>query len=214
MFWRGLTTAPPVISSNWTGVIFGAVVSALKELNTLRQSDWKLKWRELGWSVLIGIVAWMALAVINGVHLAYSDQAKLTTENQSLRVENARLKRHLKAEADVRSALRKAIQTRLSVFIDEGRGLREEWRKKLLSQPKEAQRKSATAVESWHVRVESYLKSLPNSNVYVSRFNVPQPGIGDFPIGINYDVDDQWNLLLNSLIRLNEFISDPNLGNP
>jgi hypothetical protein len=64
---------PPVVSSNWTGVIFGTVVSAVKELNNLRQNHWKIKVSELGWSVLIGVCAWIALAMVNATYLVYAD---------------------------------------------------------------------------------------------------------------------------------------------
>jgi hypothetical protein len=106
-----------------------------------------------------------------------------------------------------------AIQNKLSAFLNEGTGLREEWKKRLLDPSKDLQLLSAASVKSWHARVEAYLKAIPKGNVYVSRFNVSQAG-RDYPLGINYNVDDEWNLLLSDLNRLNEFIADTSLGSP
>jgi hypothetical protein len=79
MFWRGLTTAPPVISSNWAGVLFGSIVFAVKELNSLRQNHWRFKGTELLWSVVIGFFAWIALATVNTVYIAYKDHMELSS---------------------------------------------------------------------------------------------------------------------------------------
>ena len=77
MFWRGLTTAPPIISNNWTGVVFGVIVSAVREIRVLRQNHWKVKGTELLWSVAIGAFAWIGLAILNGLHIAYVDHVGL-----------------------------------------------------------------------------------------------------------------------------------------
>jgi hypothetical protein len=88
MFWRGLTTAPPIISNNWSGVAFAVVVFCMNELNNVRRHGWpttKRAWvGDMASSAGVVIVAWIGLAVLNSIYLVSEDHRNRVVENQIL----------------------------------------------------------------------------------------------------------------------------------
>jgi len=108
-------------------------------------------------------------------------------------------------------AIRRSIQSKIAAFIKTGNDLRGEWTKRL-GGAEQVQRQSAIAISGWHKSVEDYLTTIPRADVYVARFQSRLRPSGSYPMGINVNVGGNWDLLLTDLVRLNEFLVDPDLG--
>jgi hypothetical protein len=132
-----------------------------------------------------------------------------TGEKQKLRDENARLKREL----NHRNAVQRTIQDKLGEFTSQGTALRDEWSKRL-GTTAEVQRAYANDVKMWHESVEGYLKTIPRGNLYLTKSRNRTPSTGSYPVGINVDIAGWWDVAGSDLYRLNEFLDDPNLGQP
>jgi hypothetical protein len=108
---------------------------------------------------------------------------------------------------------KREVQHRLSEYINSGLFLQGEWNKRL-GGTEDVQRQSALDIQNWNKAVENYLKTIPRGEIYVVRFRNPARSGGTYPVGINVNLAGTYDLLLSDLARLNEFITDPNLGKP
>lgn len=133
---------------------------------------------------------------------------KDAAEEDRLRAENAELKAQLDDRAN-----RSRIQKQLGVYVDKGLALKNNWAK-VLGQDENAQRPCAIAIEKWHKDVEGYLGTIPQGQTYLTRFRIQARSTGVFPVGINFNLSGAWERLDSDLSRLNEFITDPDLGKP
>jgi hypothetical protein len=108
---------------------------------------------------------------------------------------------------------RSAIQRRIAEFINSGITLRDEWVKVIPGTP-ELQHAKALAIGGWHKAVEDYLKSIPRGDIYLARFRNQVRPSSSYPVGISFDYAGSWDVLMSDLARLNEFLQDPELGEP
>jgi hypothetical protein len=132
-----------------------------------------------------------------------------TAEENRLRNEVEQLSAQLKARTD----LQHSIQDKLNAFVQQGLDLRKTWISRL-NGPEAVQRQSAEAVQKWHQDVENYLRTIPRGSIWLGRFRNQESGLTGYPIGMNMNLSGWWSVLLSDLSRLNEFITDPDLGKP
>jgi hypothetical protein len=105
------------------------------------------------------------------------------------------------------------ITTKLGKLIEKGNSLRDTWSQHL-GGPEEVQRQSVLAIQGWHKEVEDYLNAIPKGSIYLARFHNRLAASGAYPTGINMNMAGYWDLLQSDLTRLNEFLTDPDLGTP
>jgi hypothetical protein len=181
------------VVNNWAGYATGGLIVASLALRQWLQPDWKASKKS-------GILL-VSVSLFLATFQAWKDQ--------HARADNAEAK-VLQLQQYPDPIIRKA----LGELVDEGQEIKREWDSHFRREPMESQLKSASQVQPWHDKVEAYLKTLPNGDSYLRRFKVSPGGNGTWPLGINYEAADQYNLLVNDLNRLSDFIADPNLGKP
>jgi hypothetical protein len=103
------------------------------------------------------------------------------------------------------------ISKHLSDFITEGVQLRNKWQEHL-GQPEQVQKQDANGVQLWHRKIESYLKTIPQGDVYIARFQGSVRTSGSYPVGINVNLAGLWDSLMSDIAKLNEFIKEADLG--
>jgi hypothetical protein len=109
---------------------------------------------------------------------------------------------------------KRKIQSRLSQLINDGIARRSAWQA-VLGKSEDIQRRQADDVQQWHKKVENYLRTIPRGDVYLARLNgATRTGFGGYPMGINLNVAGTYDLLISDLAVLNQFIADPELGDP
>ena len=136
-------------------------------------------------------------------------------EEDRLRSENKRLQTLLdtrKTDEAIQARAR-GIQQKLSGFIQTGIALRSEWLQRM-GQSAESQRQEVGRIQAWQKSVEDYLKTIPRGDVYAIRFQNQTRGMVGYPEGINVTLAGWWDMLSSDLSRLNEFLTDPDLGKP
>lgn len=116
-------------------------------------------------------------------------------------------------ESEKTEGKRREISNHLGQFITEGVQLRNNWQAHL-GQAEQVQRQDANAVQLWHKKIESYLKTIPRGDVYVARFQGSVRTSGSYPMGINVNLGGLWDSLMSDIAKLNEFIMDADLGKP
>ncbi len=109
--------------------------------------------------------------------------------------------------------VKRGIQEKLGAFVAQGVAIREGWLKVVVG-PEDAQRQSAIAVQKWHTDVANYLHTIPRGTIYLVRFQNQLRPSGSYPIGMNMNVGGNWDLLMSDLARLNEILTDSDLGSP
>lgn len=109
---------------------------------------------------------------------------------------------------------RREIQEyKLARLIREGIVLKSKW-SQVMMQPEEIQRVDSSQVRAWHAEIEAYLRTLPRGDIYLAKLNSRTRTDFGYPIGINMNVAGNWDQLILDLASLNEFMKDPDFGNP
>jgi hypothetical protein len=108
---------------------------------------------------------------------------------------------------------RQKVQAQVANLMNEGKTLRDAWEARL-RKPNGGQGQIASEVQRWHERTAEYLKTIPRGNVYLARFQTSPRPSGAYPVGIEVRLAGIWDILLGNLSRLNEFMTDPDLGRP
>ena len=110
--------------------------------------------------------------------------------------------------------LKREIQSKLSLFMTKGEAIRDAW-KAAMGKPGESQLPHANKARQWHTALEDYLRKIPRGDIYVARLNsAPRAGFGGYPMGHDPKVNDTWDLLISDLAVLEQFMKDPELGEP
>jgi hypothetical protein len=107
------------------------------------------------------------------------------------------------------------IRDHLSKLITHGTEIRNRW-KVLIEQFKaeSEQQEYEGAVQKWHLEIVSYLKTIPRGDNYLARFQAGSRETDSYPPGIYQNHIGTWDILMSDLTKLNEFITDPDLGRP
>jgi hypothetical protein len=108
---------------------------------------------------------------------------------------------------------KREIQRKLARLMNEGIILRSRWMN-VMGRPEADQRAVAIDVPYWHGKIESYIRTLPRSDVYLVRLNSAHRGEFGYPMGINANVGGNWDTLIVDLSSLKELMDDPEFGKP
>jgi hypothetical protein len=108
---------------------------------------------------------------------------------------------------------KRIIQSVLSDYITKGSKIRDDWKKAMVQH--ENQEPHASKAQKWHTELESYLRTTPRGRDYIVRLNAAmKTGSGGWPMGIDYKVSEDFDRLASDLAMLENFMTDPQLGEP
>jgi hypothetical protein len=109
---------------------------------------------------------------------------------------------------------KREIQSKLSQLMKHGEEIRDGW-KAIMQKPTANQVEHADEARQWHSQIEHYLSTIPRGNAYIAKLNgTTRTGFGGWPLGLNQGVSETYDLLISDLAALNEFMNDPELGEP
>lgn len=125
--------------------------------------------------------------------------------------------RQQQAESEAASLKQKQTEIRnhLIGLITKGVQIRDEWDKTIgTGQTEQQQASHVDAVKKWHSEILTYLKTIPRSEIYLARFRAGTRTSNTYPVAIFSSQAGAWNMLMTDLEKLNEFLTDPDLGKP
>jgi hypothetical protein len=188
-------------------IVFGIVI-----LNPLK-FDWQ---QRLSLVIAISAFAYFLAHTVHRPKLG-PDNRVAALEQQVRDLQNQQqqfLSQRQRSEAEEKQQTE--IRTHLGKLITRGTKLRDNLREVIgdgtKTQTLAQQQAFVDGVQQWHSETVSYIKTIPRSDIYLARFESGVRGTSSYPNGIFQIQLGSWDLLMSDLAKLNEFITDPDLG--
>jgi hypothetical protein len=93
--------------------------------------------------------------------------------------------------------------------------IRDDWRTAMAQSDKSLQLSFASKARQWHATIDVYLQTIPRGSMYSARFNgYPRIVCAGYPLGHSDETCRELETLEADINALQEFMKDPDLGQP